>query len=75
MATTDERLESLESIAKGQGAQLNLLTSIGERQQTLLEQVQRDSSKTRNLWVHLCKKYGWLDDDDWDAWQEDKNDR
>ena len=42
----------------------NLLIGISERQQVLLEQIQRDGQKTQRLWVNLCKKYGWLEDED-----------
>ena len=44
--------------------QLNLLTSIAERQQTLLEQIQRDGEKTRRIWIWLCKRFGLPEDED-----------
>ena len=47
-----------------EGIVFNLLIGISERQQVLLEQIQRDGQKTQRLWVNLCKKYGWLEDED-----------
>ena len=52
-----ERVESVE-------ADIGILTLIADRQQKLLEEVRRDSQQTHRLWVRLCKKYGWLDDED-----------
>ena len=64
MATIEERLAKLEIPVRNHDAMFNLLIGISERQQTLLEQVQRDGQKTQRLWVNLCKKYGWLEDED-----------
>ena len=60
MATLEERVMSVE-------VAIGLLTRIAERQQELLEEVRRDNRQTQQLWVRLCKKYGWLDDEDLDA--------
>ena len=57
-------LESLEEIIRHHDARMNLLDSIAERQQTLLEEIKRDSSQTQRLWVNLSRKYGWLEDGD-----------
>ena len=57
-------LESLEEIIRYHDTRMNLLTSIAERQQTLLEEIKRDSSQTQRLWVNLSRKYGWLEDGD-----------
>ena len=57
-------LESLEEIIRYHDARMNLLASIAERQQTLLEEIKRDSSQTQRLWVNLSRKYGWLEDGD-----------
>ena len=57
-------LESLEEIIRHHDARMNLLASIAERQQTLLEEIKRDSSQTQRLWVNLSRKYGWLEDSD-----------
>ena len=66
MATLDGRITSVETA-------IRLLSSIAERQQTLLERLdarleeaRRDNRQTQRLWVRLCKKYGWLDDEDLD---------
>jgi hypothetical protein len=57
MATMDHRVRSVEAC-------IGILTSISERQQDQIEQAQRDSLKLHRLWVNLCKKYGWFDDED-----------
>ena len=64
-------LDSLEDMIRQLDARMNLLTSISERQQTLLErldeqisEVRRNTQHTQRIWVHLCRKYGWLEDDD-----------
>ena len=71
MSTLEDRVTSTE-------AAIGLLTNIAERQQTLLEEMRldnrqtralleearRDSRQTQRLWVRLCRKYGWLDDED-----------
>ena len=57
-------LEGLEEIIRNHDARMNLLASIAERQQTLLEEIKRDSSQTQRLWVNLSRRYGWLEDGD-----------
>ena len=64
MPTIEERVKELEATAGNHQAMINLLIAIGERQQTLLEEIQRDSQQTQRLWVRLAQRYGWLDDDD-----------
>ncbi len=63
--TTEERLTYLESQVRNHDVAIDLLISIGERQQTLLEEIKEDTSMTRRLWVHLARKNGWLEDEDW----------
>lgn len=70
--TTDERLTHLESQVRNHDVAIDLLVSIGERQQTLLEEIRQDVKETRQdakmtqrLWVHLARKHGWLDEGDW----------
>jgi hypothetical protein len=57
MTPIEHRVESVE-------AAIRLLTGIAEQQQTLIEEVRREGAMTRRLWVRLCRKYGWLDDED-----------
>jgi hypothetical protein len=71
-------LESLEESNRHHEARLNLLTSIAERQHTLLEELKQQSTRqiegleeqrrysatVHQLWVRLCEKYGWLEDED-----------
>ena len=64
MADRIDGRESLETMIENHDTQLRLLTGIAERQQSLLEQIQRDSAQTQRLWVNLSKKYGWLDSED-----------
>ena len=71
-------LESLEESSRHHEVRLNLLADIAERQQDLIERIdtrieqqnallkelKQDTAMTRRLWVRLCKKYGWLEDED-----------
>ena len=66
MTLTDglnNRVESLETIAQGQEARLNLLTIIAERADERLEEQKRYSRNVHRLWINLCRKYGWLEDE------------
>ena len=74
----DDRFQQLETTSRTHHEMLNLLISLGEAQQTLLEnqqailerqqqlleEIRRDASQTQRLWVRLAQKYGWLEDDD-----------
>ena len=71
MPSIEERLEALDTTSRTHDAMLNLLISIAERQQeslerqeSLLQEVRRDSQQTQRLWVRLAQKHGWLDDED-----------
>ena len=71
MTTIDERLGNVEDTNQRLVAIEQQILNIMERQQVILEaheqrmvELRRDSAKTHRLWVHLCKKYGWLDDED-----------
>jgi hypothetical protein len=64
MATIQERVAELEQTATTHEAMFRLMIAIGERQQLLLEQVQRDAQQTQRLWVRLAERYGWLDDEE-----------
>ena len=59
-----ERAETLEEMVAGHEARLNLLSTIAERQQQLLEEVQRDARHNRRMWTRVARRYGWLDDKD-----------
>ena len=59
-----ERVESLEESRRQHEVRLNLLASIAERQQTLLEEVRRDVQHNQRMWVRVAQRYGWLDDED-----------
>ena len=41
-----------------------MLTSIAERQQTILEETRREANYTRRLWILACRKLDLLDDED-----------
>ena len=63
-------LENLEESRRYHESRLNLLESIAERQQTLLEKLdagleeqKRYSANVHRLWVNLCRKYGWPEDE------------
>ena len=62
--TTQDRIEALEQTVRTHDVMINLLVSIGERQQELLEEIRRDNQQTQRLWARLAQRYGWLDDDD-----------
>ena len=76
--TTDERLAHLDRqegrmlvlLERSEGRLGNLeslseqLVEIQGRQQHQLEELKRDGQKTQRLWVRLCKKHGWLEDED-----------
>ena len=66
----EDRVATLEDTSRTHEVMLNMLISIGERQQELLEEIHRDTQQTQRLWVHLAKKHDWIDDDDWQAFQE-----
>ncbi len=47
MPSIEERVAELEATANNHGAMLNLLIAIGERQQTLLEEIQTEVKEIR----------------------------
>ncbi len=70
--TMEERVTHLETQVRNHDVAIDLLISIGERQQILLEEqrgllreIKEDAAMTRRLWVHLARKNGWLEDGDW----------
>ena len=70
--TTEERLAAVEHSIQHHDVSVNLLIGIAERQQTLLEEIREDvketkrhANTTQRLWVHLARKNGWLEDEDW----------
>ena len=62
--TTQDRIEALEQTVRTHDVMINMLVSIGERQQELLEEIRRDNQQTQRLWTRLAQRYGWLDDSD-----------
>ena len=60
MATLDELDTQVTSVE----AAIKLLTSIAERQQTMLEETRREANYTRRLWILACRKLDLLDDED-----------
>ena len=76
--TIEERVAQLEDTSRTHEVMLNLLISIGERQQETLErhqellerqqemlaEIRRDARQTQRLWVRLAQRYGWLDEND-----------
>ena len=70
--TTEERLETVETAIKlivdYEGRVLGLVTELHQAildTQQLVTEVRRDANHTQRLWVHLARKHGWLDDEDW----------
>ena len=64
MPSIEERIQQLETSSRTHDVMLNLMISIGERQQEILEEIRRDARQTQRLWVRLAQKHGWLEDDD-----------
>ena len=69
--TIEERVAQLEDTSRTHEMMINLLISIGERQQEALErhqellaEIHRDARQTQRLWVRLAQRYGWLDEND-----------
>ena len=74
----EERVAQLEDTSRTHDVMLDMLISIGERQQEMLErhqemlerqqemlaEVRRDAQQTQRLWVRLAQRYGWLDEND-----------
>ena len=63
--TPEDRLTHVEIEVKNIDVCISILTSVAERQQSLLEEVKRDAAMTQRLWVRLAKRYGWLEEGDW----------
>ena len=70
--TTEERLETVETaiklivdyesrILEYEGKVLELVTGLSE----VVMELRRDTQHNQRLWVHLARKHGWLDDEDW----------
>jgi hypothetical protein len=69
--SSDERLVSLEDIARFHDARMSVLeenmvrlANLQVQQAELLGEVRRDSQRTQRLWTRLARKYGWLEDED-----------
>ena len=60
MATLDELDTQVTSVEPA----IKLLTSIAERQQTMLQETRREANYTRRLWILACRKLDLLDDED-----------
>ena len=60
MAALDEPDTQVTSVE----AAIKLLTSIAERQQTILQETRREANYTRRLWILACRKLDLLDDED-----------
>ena len=57
LASHEEQLASLRETT-------NRLTEANSRLADIVEEVRQDTNMTRNLWVRLARRYGWLEDDD-----------
>ncbi len=67
----DVGIDQLTDIAHMQTKTLDKLVSMIARHDEriahhddILAELRRDNAQTRRLWLHLCRKYGWLDDED-----------
>ena len=71
MATIEERVTKVEDavvkIVAYEGQVIDLLVKVTEHLVKVADQVEeyrRDTKQMQRLWVHLARKYGWLDDED-----------
>ena len=64
VTSKEDRIATLEIMAAGQETRISLLSTIAERQLSLIEEVRRDSRHFRRMLVIIAKKANWLDDKD-----------
>ena len=57
LASHEEQLASLRETT-------NRLTEANGRLTEIVHEAREDNRMTRNLWVRLARRYGWLEDDD-----------
>ena len=56
--------KELTEIAKSHDAILKRMDARIEIMDVRLEEARRDNAQTQRLWVRLCRKHGWLEDED-----------
>ena len=66
ITTVEQAIVVLAGVSKTLAEVLLVEQERLEEDRARLEEVRRDSQKTHRLWVNLCLKYGWLDDEDLD---------
>ena len=56
--------QTLATMLVSHDEQLASLREDANRTKDLLDEAREDNRMTRNLWVNLARRYGWLDDED-----------
>ena len=56
--------QTLATMLVSHDEQLASLREDANRTKDLLAEAREDNRMTRNLWVNLARRYGWLDDED-----------
>ena len=64
MVRIAELTQSLAAMLVSQERQLASIREDAQRTKDLLAEAREDNRMTRNLWVRLARRYGWLEDDD-----------
>ncbi len=64
MTMADEPMDKLEGRVDRMEIVQATLAGLQIRLTDMSVEARRDTANTQRLWVRLCRKYGWLDDDD-----------
>jgi peptidoglycan hydrolase CwlO-like protein len=62
--TVAELNQTVAALLASHDEQLASLREDANRTKDLLAEAREDNRMTRNLWVNLARRYGWLDDED-----------
>ena len=72
----NERVTSIEAVTHELATLTKELTEIAKshdailkRMDARLEEARRDNAQTQRLWVRLCRKHGWLEDEDLEGYE------
>ena len=62
--TVEHRVNQLEQGQQWHQAQINLLTTLAEHAQKQLDELKVMQEKQHRMWVWLCRKNGWPEDEE-----------
>ena len=57
--------ETQQQLLGGHQQLLETQQQLFDRQQAEVAEYRRDVAQYRRLWIHLARKYGWFDGEDW----------